>query len=279
MSTQSSLKIAITQMTSVDNAEVNKAKMLNFIEAAAGCEIIFFPENCLYLRVKSSEAVPNFNLTDDIFTDLKVAAAKNNMILHLGSVPLVVQGKLFNSSVWIYPDGRMIAGYQKVHLFDIDLIGRPANRESDVFAFGDKPSVQIIGDFKFGESICYDVRFSELYKYYADQQVDVLLVPAAFLVPTGEAHWHILNRARAIESQSYVIASAQAGTHQSLSGESRETFGHALVVDPWGKVLKDMGATDEGVFVTELLKSEIAKVRGQIPMKSHRRLFKQQGIS
>jgi predicted amidohydrolase len=153
-------------------------------------------------------------------------------------------------------------------LFDIQLAGQEAIRESDEFNHGDGPSILDIKGWKWGLSICYDLRFSELYSKYAHQAVDIISVPAAFLVPTGEAHWHTLLRARAIESQAFVVASAQSGSHKGI----RETYGHSLIVNPWGAILLDM--TTVGVSVMELKKSDIKRVREQIPMSSHRRLNK-----
>jgi predicted amidohydrolase len=159
-----------------------------------------------------------------------------------------------------------------MHLFDIQLEGQKAIRESDAFRHGQKPSVLEVDGWRIGETICYDVRFAELFSQYARKEVDVILVPAAFLVKTGEAHWHILLRARAIESQAYVIASAQGGTHKGIKGGVRETFGHSLVIDPWGGIQAEVTNNGPGFSISILSRERIMKVRGQIPMKDHRRL-------
>ncbi|NJM10425.1 MAG: hypothetical protein HC883_06135 [Bdellovibrionaceae bacterium] len=159
--------------------------------------------------------------------------------------------------------------YTKVHLFDVDVEGAPPVRESELFVNGDHPAILDFHGWKIGLSICYDLRFAELYLNYA-QAVDLILVPSAFLVPTGEAHWHTLLRARAIEAQAYVAAPAQGGEHGS-GDQFRSTYGHSLVVDPWGRVVVDM-KLETGLQTVELVREAIEKVRRQIPMKSHRRL-------
>lgn len=279
------LTVAVCQMQSVDDVEQNLIQIANLIEIATGSsqnlisvdnselkpKVIFFPENCLYLRIIEGSEVPSFSLTDDIFKKLSELAQKHSVSLHLGSVPLRINNKVYNSSVFIDQLGAVKSTYQKIHLFDIQLKGQNAIRESDVFQYGEQPHVLTIADWKFGESICYDVRFSELYNYYAKREVDVLLIPSAFLVKTGEAHWEPLLRARAIESQSYVIASAQGGTHRGKTGASRETYGHTMVVSPWGRI-EVLLQNSPSVEIIKLSKNKISEVRRQIPMKMHRRI-------
>ncbi len=162
--------------------------------------------------------------------------------------------------------------YKKIHLFDITLEGQKPIRESDVFTNGEMSTVFEIDGIKFGSSICYDIRFAELYNLYAKQEVDVILIPAAFLVKTGKAHWDVLLRARAIENQSYVLAPAQTGKHQSTSSEqSRETYGHTTAVGPWGDVIECLSDGMDILFVN-IDPENCRAVRRQIPMNSHRRL-------
>lgn len=274
------LKVTAVQMTSLDQAQVNLDKVCFFIEKACAefsPDLICFPENALYLRLKEGETVPQWSAEDTFFSPLLKLASENKVHLHFGSAPAKPGpsndelGKGSNASLHISSQGQAQFSYHKIHLFDIQLEGRPAHRESDVFAYGKAPSVLEIGGWKIGQSICYDIRFSELYLHYAHQAVDLILIPAAFLVPTGLAHWHILNRARAIESQAYVVSAAQAGVHETQNGR-RETFGHTLVVDPWGRVLAEGDSHTEGLFHVTLQRSEIEKVRRQIPMAQHRRL-------
>ena len=285
------------QLTSVDRLEKNIDSIFLILDSIAKLppdqkpQIIFFPENTLFMRVKEGDTVRSFKLQEPVFDQLSDYCKKNNCAIHLttamrtGSLSmshiaasdLSVTEKISNASVLILPDGIKKIVYEKIHLFDIELMGQKPIRESDVFIYGETPAVFEYAGFRFGSSICYDVRFSELYRHYAKQEVDAILVPAAFLVKTGQAHWETLLRARAIESQCYVLAPAQTGTHISSSdrqgdGEvSRDTYGHSMAIDPWGEIvaLKQDGV---GFILCDLEKEKIAQVRRQIPMKNHRRL-------
>lgn len=276
----SEFPIAVCQMTSVDDVSENVLQIKKLIsQIPTDTKVAFFPENCLYMRVLEGEKIQGVELSDSVFTELTNMAREKNIYLHLGSVPLKKQNKLTNASVLVSPDGQVKCTYEKIHLFDIDLIGQAPIRESDVFSHGEFAQMIGVDGWRFGQSICYDLRFSDLYSYYSRQDVDALLVPAAFLVKTGLAHWETLLRARAIETQSYVIAAAQAGRHQSVRRGSkdsfRETFGHSLVIDPWGQI--ELMAKTDGpeVMLTKLSRSKIQQVRKQIPMKNHRRRIAQ----
>lgn len=269
------LVVAAVQMTSVDDVTTNVAQieeLLKDVFKAAQPRFVSFPENCLYLRLKEGEKVEGLTLSHPAFARLSELAKQYNTYLHLGSVPLYLEGHLYNSSALITPEGELRPTYQKMHLFDIQLDGQAAMCESDVFRHGQTPHVIEVDGWKIGEAICYDVRFAELFSQYARREVDVILLPAAFLVKTGEAHWEILLRARAIENQSYVIAAAQGGTHQGLQGGTRETYGHSLIIDPWGTVVGQVEKRAPGVTISKLTRERIESVRRQIPMKFHRRL-------
>jgi predicted amidohydrolase len=269
----SELNVAVCQMTSIDSVEANFnqiQKLISSVPVDKNVELFCFPENALYMRLVEGEKVPALKLSDDVFSKLRNLAKERKAALHIGASPIEVDGQVFNGTVFIQPDGTLSSPYQKMHLFDIQLQGQKAIRESDVFKHGPKPEVVEYLGWKIGQSICYDLRFAELYSQYAKAEVDLILVPSAFLPKTGEAHWEVLLRARAIESQAYVVASAQGGVHRNEKGASRETYGHSLVVDPWGKILTQMG-TQIGVEIHTLTKQRIAEVRQQIPMKSHRR--------
>lgn len=269
------LVVAVVQMTSVDDIEANLQQIKHLVQDVFKKNkprLLSFPENCLYLRVVEGEKIEGLSLVHPAFKFLSQLAQQYDAYLHLGSVPLIHEGALFNSSVLITPDGQVLPTYQKLHLFDIQLEGQKPIRESDVFRHGKKPNVIEVDGWRVGETICYDVRFAELFSRYAQEEVDLILVPAAFLVKTGEAHWEILLRARAIESQAFVIASAQAGTHVGKNGKTRETYGHSLIVDPWGGILGQVHENAPGFCVVTLSRERIEKVRQQIPMKSHRRL-------
>ncbi len=275
MSASDSLKIAICQMTSVDDANVNLQQMetlLFQVQQGGGAQVAFFPENCLYMRIKEGEKISGFHSRDEAILRVEALAKKYKIDLHLGSIPLHLDSKLYNCSLFVTADGVSRPTYRKTHLFDIELEGQLPIRESDVFTHGEGPKPLQIHDWNFGQTICYDLRFAELFHKYALQHVDVILVPAAFLVTTGQAHWEVLLRARAIESQAYVVAAAQAGAHQGIRGGVRETYGRSLLIDPWGKSLWEGSPAGPEVKVLELSRKRIEQVRRQIPMKNHRRV-------
>ncbi len=269
----SRLRAIVLQLQSIDHVQSNLDQIASLLEGVARAEepgLVCLPENALYMRIKEGEPIQGLNLDSAVFESFKKWSQELNLVFHVGSVPIEWLGKLVNSSVMIWPDGRVGASYQKIHLFDIHLEGHPAIRESDVFHQGSKPETFLHEDWKWGQTICYDLRFAELFSQYAKEQIDGVLVPAAFLKPTGEAHWHVLLRARAIESQVFVIAAAQAGVHRSANGQ-RQTYGHSLVIDPWGKILAEGSADQPERLEVELDRSLVERVRRQIPMSHHRR--------
>lgn len=267
------MKIGVAQLNSNDDTQQNFEQIKELVLKAQleNPEIIFFPENSLYFRINPDSDVKPISLDDQIISDLKDLCVKTNIALHF-TTAVVENNKVFNASVLIDTKTSAKIIYKKIHLFDIELEGQKPIKESDVFEHGELPSIFDISGLKFGSSICYDIRFAELYSVYAKAGVDAILVPAAFLVKTGLAHWEILLRARAIESQCYIIAPTQAGVHQSVSNEfKRETFGHAMVIDPWGKIVAlKMSGVD--CFFVELDPELIRNTRQQIPMKNHRRI-------
>lgn len=271
------MRVALAQMTSVNNLEYNFEQIEKIIlecskkSAEVKPQIIFFPENSLFFRIDEGEKIQPLSITDLIFQKLKKLSQTTRMYLHL-TTALLDSGKVWNASVLVSPDDEPRIVYKKIHLFDIALEGQRPIRESDVFTNGDVSSVFEIEGIKFGSSICYDIRFAELYSLYAKQSVDVILIPAAFLVKTGKAHWDVLLRARAIENQSYVLAPAQTGRHQSTSSEqSRETYGHTTAVGPWGDVIECL-SDGMDILLVNIDPEGCRAVRRQIPMQSHRRL-------
>lgn len=269
------LVVANVQMTSIDDVDSNLQQMENLLReifTSSSPRLVCFPENCLYMRLTEGEKIPGFEITDPLFQRISEWAQHYNAYLHLGSVPILLEGHLYNSSVLVTPQGHLQPTYQKMHLFDIQLEGQKALRESDAFRHGQRPNIIEVDDWKVGETICYDIRFAELFSQYARKEVDLILVPAAFLMTTGEAHWNILLRARAIESQAFLVASAQGGSHKGVRGGTRETYGHSSVIDPWGVVLGEISEHKSGFVITTLKRTSIERVRAQIPMKFHRRL-------
>lgn len=270
-----SLSVAVCQLTSNDSVDANVdgiIELLKSIKSPSEIDLIAFPENCIYLRLDKNEPPPRLELRDPRLQRLVKTASELKTNLHLGSVPLVEDGRLYNASVLLTSEGETRVLYKKIHLFDVDVEGAAPQRESETFAPGQAGSTFSIKGWKFGSSICYDLRFSELFSRYAKEEVDVILIPAAFLVETGRDHWEILIRARAIESQVYALAAAQGGVHVGMSGTKRSTYGHSLIIGPWGEKIAE--GNDSGVQILQatLTKQKIESVRKQIPMKSHRKL-------
>lgn len=267
------MKIALAQMNSVDDLRVNTDKIKSMISAAArqGAELVLFPENALYFRIKAGSSVVAVKPESTELREIAEHCFREKTKAHL-TTAILENDVIYNASVMIDENAAVQVIYRKIHLFDIELEGQMPVRESDVFKHGPVPTTFKLNGLLFGSSICYDVRFSELYSSYAKKEVDVILVPSAFLVKTGQAHWETLLRARAIESQCYVLAPAQEGVHASVTsvGEKRETYGHTMVVNPWGQIVASL-PSGEGLLYCNLSRSEIEKVRKQIPMKSHRR--------
>jgi predicted amidohydrolase len=190
--------------------------------------------------------------------------------LHLGSLAVALpDGRFANRSVLFRPDGTIAATYDKIHLFDATLPGLRNYRESETYAGGEVAVVTDAPGFSLGMTICYDVRFPKLHRALAEAGAEVISVPAAFTVPTGEAHWEVLLRARAIETGSWVIAAAQAGQHQN----GRATWGHSMIVDPWGRVVTQLGGEGPGVAIAEIELKAVGEARGKVPALDNARPF------
>ena len=265
-------RIAIFQSnTGIDPAS-NAERLVRAIGEAApgGATILFTPEMSGLLDRDSARASANLRTEeeDSVLSACREAAKENDIWVHLGSLAVLVDdGKVANRAFVIDRTGRIQARYDKMHLFDVDLPTGESWRESAVYRAGDRVVVvngTPVG--KLGLTICYDLRFPTLFARIAEADADVIAVPAAFTVPTGRAHWHTLLRARAIEAGLFVVAAAQVGRHE----DGRQTFGHSLVIDPWGDVLLDM-AEEVGVGFAEIDLARIPEVRSRIPALNHRR--------
>jgi predicted amidohydrolase len=207
---------------------------------------------------------------DPVLAAVRRRGGRGRHLVHLGSLALTgesADGRLVNRGFLIDAAGQVRARYDKIHLFDVDLPTGESWRESAAYAPGTQPMVAETPAGRLGLSICYDLRFPDLYRTLSDFGATLLAVPAAFTVPTGQAHWHVLLRARAIEAGAFVIAAAQCGRHE----DGRETYGHSLVVDPWGRVLLDMGGEEVGVGFADLDLAQVEEVRGRLPAIRHRR--------
>lgn len=264
----SDLKVSVFQICSNDSFEDNSKKILSVLKVhdLKSVDLCVFPENALYINIDKTTKTPEFSFKHDFFKEVKKLAKENDVVLHLGSLPVYREGKLFNSSIVVKEDGELIEPYDKIHLFAAQ-IGSLDIDEGVNYSAGTKPFVLNVKGWKVGLSICFDLRFSELYSHYAKKGCDLLLVPSAFFRKTGVAHWETLLRARAIENQSYVLAPGQVGVHKSVESDAiRKSYGHSLAVHPWGEVLKDLGSDKEEVFTIDLLKNEITKLRSSINM-------------
>ena len=267
--------ISLVQMTSADSVENNFQQIKTLLSKNPGAfpsHLIVFPENSLFMKVKRGGGIPDIRLKDPIFLKLRELCERHKTCFLLTS-PLRDGGKMFNAVIFLSAAGPPKILYRKIHLFDISLEKGRALRESRLFSPGPSPAVWNFQGWRFGLSVCYDLRFAELYAFYARRAVDILLIPSAFLRTTGEKHWQVLLRARAIESQCYALAPAQCGRHKSSRGrEERRTHGHSLAVSPDGEVLRDMGQRSPAVQTFCLSKKELKKVREPLAQARHRRL-------
>lgn len=269
------MRAAIFQMTSgIDPAANGEAIAMMVARARAeGADMLFTPEMAGYLDRDRSRAAATLRseADDPVLAQVRNAAAKHGLWVHLGSLPLKDErsdGRWANRSFMIDADGAIRARYDKIHLFDVDLATGESWRESSVYGPGEQVVAVDTPWGRMGLSVCYDMRFPDLYRALTNAGATILLMPAAFTVPTGQAHWHVLLRARAVEAGCFVIAAAQAGVHE----DGRETYGHSLIVDPWGEVVLDMGV-EGGLALAEIDLSRVEEVRGRVPAIANRRIL------
>jgi predicted amidohydrolase len=265
-------RIALLQaQTGIDPARNGQALVEAVGQArAGGAEMLFTPEMSGVLDRNRDRAAANLRAeTDDpVLAEVREAAVREGIWVHLGSLAIRRDdGLLANRAFVIDPAGEVRATYDKIHLFDVDLPTGESWRESASYAAGTR-AVVVEGTpvGRLGLTICYDLRFPALFAALAEAGADTIAVPAAFTVPTGKAHWDVLLRARAIEAGLFIVAAAQAGTHE----DGRETYGHSLVADPWGELLLGMDGVP-GLGFAEVDLARIAEVRGRVPALSHRR--------
>jgi predicted amidohydrolase len=267
------MKIALLQMTTGIDPATNREVIIDAMRAAkaGGADMLFTPEMSGYLDRNRGRATERIvaEADDLVLAGVRAAAAERGLWVSIGSLAVAdpaTPGKWRNRAFMIDGAGTIRARYDKMHLFDVDLPTGESWRESSSYAAGDTGVIVATPWTPIGLTICYDLRFPDLYRALSDAGARMLTVPAAFTVPTGEAHWHVLLRARAIEAACFVIAAAQTGTHE----DGRATYGHSLVIDPWGKVLLDMG-TAPGVGLVDLDLAQVDAVRQRIPALDHRR--------
>ncbi|WP_176596396.1 MULTISPECIES: carbon-nitrogen hydrolase family protein [Sphingobium] len=267
------MRAAIFQMTSGIDPAANAAAIVEMAARAKGegADMLFTPEMAGYLDRDRQRAAATLRseADDPVLAAVRDAAAKQGLWVHLGSLPLKderADGRWANRSFMIDGNGAIRARYDKIHLFDVDLATGESWRESSVYGPGEQVVAVDTPWARMGLSVCYDMRFPDLYRALTNAGATVLLTPAAFTVPTGKAHWHVLLRARAIEAGCFVIAAAQTGHH----ADGRDTYGHSLIADPWGDIVLEMGE-QAGLALAEIDLSRIEDVRGRVPALANRR--------
>ncbi|KAL2265014.1 hypothetical protein VTJ83DRAFT_7524 [Remersonia thermophila] len=270
------VRVAVGQLTSTASMAHNlqQAKFLVMSAVQAGAKALFLPEASDYIAGSAEESVRLVKSVQEseFVKGLLAEARREALPIHVGvHEPGDSPGKIKNTLLWINEDGQVTQRYQKIHLFDVDIQGGPVLKESASV----EPGTKVLAPFdtavgKVGSAICFDLRFPEVGLALRRQAADILTFPSAFTVPTGRAHWEVLLRARAIETQSYVIAAAQVGRHN----EKRVSYGHTMIVDPWGRILAELGggedatAEDSPALATaEIDLDLLAKVRAEVPLR------------
>ena len=268
-------------MTSGIDPEANLVAIENAARACAdrGALVLFTPEMSLLLdrdRARARKWIES-DAPQEVIERLSVVAAKQHMDIAIGSMPVATAGgRWANRTHYFRSDLGDPVTYDKIHMFDVDLADGESWRESHAYEAGrEVVSIERTAVGRLGLTVCYDLRFPALFGELGNRRCDAIAVPAAFTRPTGAAHWHVMLRTRAIEAQAFVIAAAQVGKH----ADGRETYGHSLVVDPWGEVLLDMGGETPGLAFCDIDLARIAEVRAQVPALANRRPIATSGAS
>ena len=267
------VKVAAVQMCSGLSVERNVASMERLVREAhaAGAVYVQTPEMTgALMRDKSGlRAILRPESTDLVAASASSLARELGIHVHVGSTAILLDdGKVANRGLLFGPDGLLVTRYDKIHMFDVDLDNGESWRESSAYEPGKEAVVADTALGKLGFAICYDLRFPQLFRAEALAGAEILTVPAAFTRQTGLAHWHVLLRARAIENGAFVVASAQGGKHE----DGRETFGHSLIIDPWGRILAE-GGTEPGVIFADIDPAEVVAARSKVPSLQHGRRF------
>lgn len=260
------MKIALIQLTSVLDYKVNLEKIKNLLQdaKAQGAKLAFLPE-CFYSMSDGKNPTPYLIAeTNEHYQNIKKLAQDSGLYIIGGSAATLVDGVIINRAFNFDPNGKDLGHYDKRKLFSCDIVKdgvRKKVNEGDIYTSGNLGKIIEVEGWKIGLGICFDIRFSSFAHAYREQDVDILTYASAFTVPTGMAHWHLLNRARAVENQCFVVSSAQTGRNSEIVS----TYGHSLAIDPWGDVLIDCGE-EECVKVVELSKDKKEAVRKQVIM-------------
>ena len=264
------MKVAALQLCASDDPVANLAHTLSMVQQAseAGAQFIATPEvtNCVSSSRRRQNEVLALQENDQTLAAMCTAAARFGVWISVGSLALKLpdDDRFTNRSFMIDPSGQIVAQYDKIHMFDVTLSETEQYRESDGYRAGDHAVIADTAFGKIGMTICYDIRFPHLYRGLAKSGASILLIPAAFAQPTGRAHWEVLLRARAIETGCFVIAAAQTGEHQTSQGRPRKTYGHSMIVSPWGEILADAGE-DQGIIYADLDLSLVESTRARVP--------------
>lgn len=265
-------RAALFQMTTGIDPAANSAALIEAVRQAkaGGAAMLFTPEmSGLLDRDRARAAASIVREEDDrVLAAVREAAAREGVWVALGSLAVRRQdGRWANRSFVVDDTGAITARYDKMHMFDVDLAVGESWRESNAYVAGDAVATVETPLGRLGLTICYDIRFPSLFEALGRMRCDLIAIPAAFTVPTGQAHWHLLQRARAVEASAYVVSAAQVGQHE----DGRTTYGHTLAVDPWGEVLLDMGGDQPGIGFVEIDPARIEEVRSQLPSLANRR--------
>jgi predicted amidohydrolase len=267
---------AAIQMSAGAQRADNERRALSLLDRAceAGARLVGLPEMWEHVGPAADKREFAGKLDGPQLARVRELCAKRSVWCLAGSIAeKAADGRVHNTAVVIAPDGRIAASYRKLHLFDVDIPDGARYRESEAVAPGQEPPpvVELTGlGVRLGLSVCYDLRFPELYRRLAEQAADIIAVPAAFTAYTGRAHWEVLLRARAIENQAYGFAPAQAG-RIGPSQENRYAYGHAMIVDPWGEIVADAGGSGDGFALGRIDAARLAQVRRDLPSLRHRR--------
>jgi predicted amidohydrolase len=264
------MKVAALQLCASDDPVANLAHTLSMVQQAseAGAQFIATPEvtNCVSSSRRRQNKVLALQENDQTLAAMCTAAARFGVWISVGSLALKLpdDDRFTNRSFMIDPSGQIVAQYDKIHMFDVTLSETEQYRESDGYRAGDHAVIADTAFGRIGMTICYDIRFPHLYRGLAKSGASILLIPAAFAQPTGRAHWEVLLRARAIETGCYVIAAAQTGEHQTSQRRPRKTYGHSMIVSPWGEIMADAGE-DMGIIYADLDLSLVESTRARVP--------------
>lgn len=270
------LKVAVVQTNSNEDVQANLDVVSKLIEQAAQSQVklVLLPENFGFLGVEENKLRVAEEAGSGLMQDTVASLAKKyGLHIVAGTIPIKSpsKSKVYASSM-IYDDtGEMVCRYDKIHLFDVTVSEKEKYVESNATLAGSSPKLYQAPFGKIGLSVCYDVRFPELYRTYSNAGVDIICVPAAFTYNTGKVHWDILTRARAIENQAFVLAANQEGSHP----QDRKTYGHSMIIDPWGEVIA-MQKQQVGVIIADLDLDEMHKIRARFPALEHKKLFEKQ---